>query len=501
METRTGVHRLGRAAMIAVAAAAVILAAAQPAAAAAPLSPRRSPSLGAARHASTSSSATWTTYHHDALRSGYDPQQPAFNGVKLGWPGPATVDGAVYAEPLISGNTVVIATENNSVYGLDVATGSVLWQANLGTPVPGSSLPCGDVDPVGITSTPVIDPVLGRVYVVGMVKLSGGAMQYDLAAISLSSGAILYQEPITVSGLDPAYHIQRGALTLLDGFVYIPFGGRYGDCTPYHGWLVGTSASGGGSFFAFKTSQDDGGGFWQPAGASVDQWGNIYVTSGNTFCPSPCTTNDGGENVFRLASNTRLSIMCPISGCVYTLKEADYFVPSNYATLDANDLDLGSTGPLLVNGGLIFQVGKAGDGYLLHASALGGVGGQAFGAHVCPNLTNDATFGGDAYADPYIYVPCDNELVALTLNSSAPSFAFAWHGPAIQGADPPIVDGGYVWIYDHNGGKVYALNPTTGATVYSDYIGPAEHFATPAAGDGAVIVAASTSIYAFVSAS
>lgn len=500
-----GAGRLARAMAIGVMVAAAILGSLPSASASASAgAPHRLHGSGWHRYGSdrvlTSTSATWTTYHHDAQRSGYDPQQPAFHGVKLGWSAPVTVDGAVYAEPLISGNTVVIATENDSIYGLDVATGHVLWRTNLGTPVPGSSLPCGDIDPVGITSTPVIDPSAGIVYVVGMIELSGNTMQYDLAAISLSSGTILYQEPITVSGLDPQHHIQRGALSLLSRFVYIPFGGRFGDCTPYHGWLVGARASGGGSYFAFQTSQDDGGGLWQPAGASADRMGNIYVTSGNTFCPSPCTSNDGGENVFRLASNTQQSIMCPISGCVFTLKEADYFVPSNYATLDANDLDLGSTGPLLVNGGLIFQVGKAGDGYLLHASALGGVGGQAYEAHVCPGLTDDATFGGDAYTDPYIYVPCDDGVVALTLNSSAPSFSFAWHGPTVQGADSPIVDGGLVWSYDHSGGTIYALNPTTGAVEYSDSIGPGEHFTTPAAGDGAVIVAASTDIYAFVSA-
>jgi outer membrane protein assembly factor BamB len=491
MAIRALVRRLGSATLLlaALCASGVFPAAASHADAPHPVRARTS--------AATSTNATWTTYHHDARRSGYDPLQPAFTSIKPGWSAPATVDGAVYAEPLISGNTVVVATESDSVYGLDVATGTILWHANLGTPVPNSMLPCGDVDPVGITSTPVINSAAGIVYVVGMVLRSGNAMEYDLAAISLASGSILYQEPINVSGLDAVYHIQRGALTLLNGFVYIPFGGRFGDCTPYHGWLVGARASGGGPFFAFQTSLDDGGGLWQPAGASVDALGHIYVTSGNTYCPSPCTTNDGGEVVFQLISNTQLSIACPISGCAYHLTKTDYFAPSDYATLDANDPDLGSTGPLLVNGGLIFQVGKAGDGYLLSQTALGGVGGQVYTAHVCPNLTDDAAFGGDAYADPYIYVPCRDGVVALTLDSSSPSFAFAWHGPTTQGSGPPIVAGGLVWTMAP-GGTLYALDPTTGAIVYSDYIGPAEHFATPAAGDGAVIAAAATQIYSFV---
>jgi outer membrane protein assembly factor BamB len=448
------------------------------------------------RPPATAVPATWATYHHDAQRSGYDAQQPAFNGVKLGWLAPATVDADVYAEPLIVGTTVVVATENNTVYGLSVATGSVLWQAHLGPPVPNSSLPCGNIDPVGITSTPVVDPVAGRLYVVGLVQPSGQAIRYELAAISLSTGAIIYQETLSVSGLDPQHHIQRGALTLLDGYVYIPFGGRYGDCTPYHGWLVGASTSGTGALQVFQSSSDSGGGFWQPAGASEAGLHNLYITSGNTFGGG---TYDGGETVFKLASTSLLAIACPISGCQYQIVEADYFAPSNFAFLDANDLDLGSTGPLPVNGGLIFQLGKAGDGYLLRQSSLGHIGGQAYTAHVCPSLTNDAAFGGDAYADPYIYAPCSDGVVALQLNSSAASFAFKWHAPAEGGPSPPIVAGGLVWTFDWAGGRLYALNPTTGATVYSDYIGPGDHFATPAAGAGAVVVVATNQVYAFVS--
>ncbi|MFI5273340.1 MAG: PQQ-binding-like beta-propeller repeat protein [Ktedonobacterales bacterium] len=426
--------------------------------------------------------ATWSTYHHDTLRSGYDAQQPAFTSIQTGWTAPTTVDGAVYAEPLVVGNTVVVATENNSVYALNAATGSMLWRANLGPPVSGSSLPCGNISTVGITSTPVIDTSAGIIYVAALVQPSGQSMRHELAAITLATGAIRYQETITVSGLDPQHHLQRGALTLLGGTVYIPFGGNYGDCTPYHGWLIGAPASGSGSFTVFKSSNDSGGALWQPAGASVDASGNLYETTGNTFCSGSCAY-DGGETVVKLSPS---------------LQELDYFAPSDWSSQNANDLDLGSTNPLLVNGGLVFQVGKPGDGFLLKQSALGHIGGQAFMAHVCPNLTSDAAFGGDAYVDPYIYVPCSDHLVALTLNSNAPSFAFAWQGPSVSFAGPPVVAGGLVWTLDPQG-TLYALNPTSGATVYQHTVGAAEHFATPSAGDGAVFVAAGTKVYAFVS--
>src|SRR2546421_12106603 len=97
----------------------------------------------------------WPTYHMDNTRSGNDPNEPAFNAVNNQWSS-MQLDGAIYAEPLVVGSTVYVATEGDSVYALDASTGAVNWRTNIGTPVPGSSLPCGNISTVGITSTPVI---------------------------------------------------------------------------------------------------------------------------------------------------------------------------------------------------------------------------------------------------------------------------------------------------------------------------------------------------------
>ena len=429
---------------------------------------------------------SWPTYHHDLARSGFDGQQPVFNGVKAGWTS-ANLDGDVYAEPLVDGNTIVVATENNSVYGLNATTGAVLWQTNLGAPVAAASMPCGDVDPVGITSTPVIDPVAGLVYVVGL--LNSPSIHYVLAAIQIGGatpGHISWQRtipPTTTNppSWDPTIENQRGALSLDSGTLYIPFGGRAGDCGSYHGYLFATPAMNTSSFSWFASSTDTAGGFWQPAGPTIDASGNVYITSGNS---NDNGTYDGGETVFKLSS---------------TLTQLDYFAPSEWQSLNASDTDLGSSGPLLVGNGLIFQVGKAGVGYLLNQNHLGGIGGQLFSAQVCPQTT-DAAFGGAAYVAPYIYVPCSGGLVALTL-AQGPcglNFSQAWQGPATA-ATPPIVAGGLVWIMDNGSGTFYALNPTTGATVFSDNIGGADHFVTASAGDGSVFIAATNVVYSFVS--
>src|SRR5690242_5555782 len=104
----------------------------------------------------------WTSYDHDGARSATDPDSVAAVTPTAAW-GPVSVDGDVYAQPLIFGSLVYVATESDTVYALNAATGAIAWQRSLGTPVPSSGannqLPCGDITPtVGITSTPAVDP-------------------------------------------------------------------------------------------------------------------------------------------------------------------------------------------------------------------------------------------------------------------------------------------------------------------------------------------------------
>ncbi|HKT21724.1 MAG TPA: PQQ-binding-like beta-propeller repeat protein, partial [Nitrososphaerales archaeon] len=117
--------------------------------------------------ASDAREANWTTYHMDSGRTGYLPVAN-FTSVKQGWTSPA-LDGFVFAEPLVFGDSVYVATENNSVYALNAQTGNVTWHTNLGpgSPTGNHQLPCGDIIPVtGITGTPAIDPSTGILYVV-----------------------------------------------------------------------------------------------------------------------------------------------------------------------------------------------------------------------------------------------------------------------------------------------------------------------------------------------
>jgi len=146
------------------------------------------------------------------------------------------------------GPRVVVATENDTVYVLDSAHGSVLWSRHLGEPVPNARiLPaisdrslCDATPWFGITSTPVVDPVTQSLYVVDYADPG----RYEFVALDLVTGDIRWRTPIEPPGFDPLVQQQRAALLLSGSFVYAGFGGFNGDCGRYLGWLVGAPAAG-----------------------------------------------------------------------------------------------------------------------------------------------------------------------------------------------------------------------------------------------------------------
>ena len=118
----------------------------------------------------TAAAPAWTTYRHDAAESGIDPDSTSPAMPSQAWQTPA-LDGEIYAQPLVYGSHVYVATENDTVVALDAATGAVAWSTHLATPEPAAQAPCGNIAPsIGITSTPVIDPASNRIYAVGAVR-------------------------------------------------------------------------------------------------------------------------------------------------------------------------------------------------------------------------------------------------------------------------------------------------------------------------------------------
>jgi hypothetical protein len=346
------------------------------------------------------------TYHGDKFRSGVNLQEFALTSATVksstfGKLFSRAVDGQIYAQPLhvanltIAGskhNVVFVATEHSSVYAFDAdgKTTTPFWHRSFINPSAGITTIAKPANAliapeISISSTPVIDPATSTLYV-SVSTSEHGAIVHRLHALSLSTGAEKFGGPIVIQGsvpgsypplvvngrvpFVPKQHLQRPALLLLNGNVYIAYGSN-GDALPYDGWLFVYSAQGTGVLHrvaTFCTSPNKGASaIWQSGdGPAADTSGNIYVATGN----GPFDLNTGGPD----AGNTVLKLALQ-SGALVRL---DYFTPFNTAALTSNDFDLGAGGPILpptqagaAAPSLLVVGGKDGKIYLINRANMG----------------------------------------------------------------------------------------------------------------------------------
>jgi outer membrane protein assembly factor BamB len=433
----------------------------------------------------------WTTYRHDAARSGIDPDSTNPVTPTQAWQTPA-LDGEVYGQPLVYGAYVYVTTENDTVYKLDAASGAVVWSNHLATPEPSSAAPCGDITPsIGITGTPVIDPATNRIYAVGAVS-SSGTIHHQLFALDLGSGQLASGYPITVdppfpSGGTPVNQLQRPGLALDGNRVLIGYGGNDGDCATYWGWLVSVAVDGSGTQNAFQVDAGHTeGAIWGSGNAPpIDSAGNVFVATGNGNGNSS-SDPEYGDTVVKLNS---------------AASPLDFWAPPNWQNLDNTDADLGSSLPTLLPGGYVFQSGKDGNGYLVNGAALGHVSAPARQVSVC----SGGSFGGSVFdpSNSTLYVTCSGGLKALTIGSGSPPTISAKPGfaapPAATG--PPMIAGGLVWSANRSSGTLYGLDPSTGATrshlSIPELGSNVNHFATPSAAGGRLFMGSGNQVTAF----
>ena len=424
-------------------------------------SPKRVTSI-----ASTMEVNDWSTYHNDITHSGYianeqDPQQ-----LTAGWT--AQLDGAVYAEPLVVNGTVIVATEGDSIYALDENSGQVKWRAQLGSPQPQGELPCGDIDPLGITGTPVYDPATGLIFAVAEIH----GPQHILIGVDANTGQVKLRRNVDPSGADPKPYQQRSALSVSQGKVYWAYGGLAGDCGSYIGTVMAMATNGQGPILSYQVPTPREGGIWTPSGLTIDAAGNLYAAVGNGGVTQG--NWDHSDSVLRLSP---------------TLQLEDAFAPQQWQQDNAQDADLGSMAPTLLPNNLIFIAGKSSQGYTLHANALGGVGGQIQAAQVC----NGQAFGGTANVGMMVIVPCTSGLQQLQIGADG-HMTLGWQAPkAIH--FPPVIGGHTVYSMQSDG-TLNALNLDTGALRTSVNIGgtPLPHFDTPTIADGKIFVGTNTGI-------
>ncbi len=358
-----------------------------------------------------------TTWHYDTARSGLNTHEtfltPALvHSNTFGLLFNLPTDDFLYAQPLyltgvsIPGkgvhNVVYAVTENDSVYAYDAdsntgATAAPLWTVHLTDAAAGTSaVPLrdynttdGSLTQLGITGTPVIDPGTGTLYLVAHVKDSGGInppYYHLLCALDVATGAQKFGGPIKISAQAPGmginsiggtvlfndfYQLQRSALLLLNGVVYVAFSSM-GDYGPYHGWLLGYDARTLQQVSVFNdTPNGVAGGIWMAgAGPAADADGSIYLMTGNG-------TFDGQSNF-----GDSFVKLGPASGSTPTgngIQVQDYFSPSDQALLASVDGDLGSGGPILLpdeagsasHPHLVIGVGKDGILYLVDRDDMG----------------------------------------------------------------------------------------------------------------------------------
>jgi outer membrane protein assembly factor BamB len=440
------------------------------------------------------SNGSWTVYHHDNAHTGYDSTQPAASGAAAGWTSPV-LNGQIYGEPLVYNGLVYVATLQNVVYALNQSDGTVVWSKTLPAPQT-SGWQCGNINPTGILSTGVIDPIGGRLYLVPFLSDFGA---YYLYAFNLFDGTILMTTQILPSGFDWTIQQQRGAIALsVDrSHVYVPFGGRIGDCGPYRGWVIGVPTNGANIDEIYETpSQAEG--IWAAGGVVIDDTtSNVFFATGNAI---PCSGAVNSDSVIRTA---------PTLGAA-----TSFFQPLDWSTHWCGpDLDLGSVSPVLISPSLMFTTGKYGQGFLLDPTNLGGTNGQLYpsptgytGVDVCVGNNGDASFGSVSYANGRLYLTCDgNGIVSLTVNTSTPSFSSCdtsctasgtWHAP-VGTVGPPIIAGGAVWAVSTSGAGLYGFDTSTGAQIYHSASFSANRFSTPSEAGGQIFVGAGTQVKSF----
>jgi outer membrane protein assembly factor BamB len=427
-----------------------------------PAAPAATPPESAAASAtpsqSTTSATDWPMYHRTPDHAGVAPAMPAAGRPALAHS--LELDGAVYASPLVIRGLTVVATENDSVYAFDGAYRQV-WKRSLGSPSPAQERQCGDIDPLGITGTPIYDAGTGHVLVVAE---HGGAVRHELYALDAATGAVAWRRSVDLPGVSARDMQQRGALAIAHGRVWVPYGAQAGDCGDYKGRVVGVRLDGTGDPVYYSPPTERGGGMWNPAGPTVNRAGNVLVVSANGAA-FPGDPYDHTNSVLELDGDAKL---------------VDSFAPKDWAENNQGDVGLGSQGVALVGTRWAVLGGKSGPVYVLRQGHLGGIDGQVSVREVC------RSFGGSAVDGDVVYLPCTDGVRAVRVDGAG-TLHELWHADGSITASP-VVGGGRVWSLDSGGGMLHALDPATGKSVAQVTVGPTNRFATPALSGTTVIV-------------
>ena len=434
-----------------------------------------------------------------------------------------TIVGNVYAQPLYLDNgpggraTIIAVTESNNVYALDALDGSIIWERNVGEPLPAFG-PCVILDSLGITGTPVVDLASRSLLLAAMTTPDGGTTKkHFIISLNVDTGDINPGWPVDVETVSyhginftPGIQLQRAALGIVGNILYAGYA-SFSDCSLYHGWLIGVPIDNPAGVMAWATDAAKGG-IWGVGGVASDGK-NPFVTTGNTT-----NTNGvwgGGEAVIRFQP-----------GPIFSGSPVDYWVPTNWLSLDNADLDLGGSGPLLVDvpdatpSHLIVAMGKDGKAYLVNRDNLGGISAPIAWAQVAgTQFLRQAAAAYRTNLGTYVAFRADPSTLSTfrITGTSPPTITSGWTvnrgagncgSPFVTSTDGTVSM--IVWVVGTedrgNPGdqRLHGYDGATGAVVY-DGGGPNELMAgthnystTGIVARGRIYVAGDNKVYAFV---
>jgi uncharacterized repeat protein (TIGR03806 family) len=458
------------------------------------------------------------TYHNDNTRWGLNSNETMLtptnvNTSTFGALFTYAVDGFVYAQPLVMTNVNIagegihdvlfIADEHNSVYAFDAdnnsgGNASPLWQTSFLNPAAGiTTVPSGDVGSgnivpeIGITSTPVIDPVSGTLYCEVKTLEQGTTYVHRLHALDITTGLekTNFNSPVVITctnypgsgtgdndGENPPHVLwnplrehSRPALTLLNGVVYISYA-SHGDTTPYHGWFFGYNATNLALAPAVWNATPNGsaGGFWDGGGGpSVDASNNMYFQAGNGTFDGTTTlsaSSDYAMSLVKLSASHGLSLV-------------DYFAPSNAVSLSDGDQDLGSAAPIVLPDSagsaahphLVVGGGKTSPIYLVDRDNMGRFNGTT-GSNLIVQQFNGGP-GGDRDTTPAFF---NNTLYIIDANSKIGAYTITNASFNTTPVETPDV-------YNNKGGATACISSegSSNAILWAIYNDGSEAPATP----------------------
>jgi hypothetical protein len=459
------------------------------------------------------------TQHHNHLSRDGLYIDPAFTtALAAGLTRDEAFDGAitgnVYAQPLYieggpQGRPVVIAvTESNDVFALDAIDGSIVWQTNVVPAVPSTALPCGDISPYGITGTPVVDLPSRSLFFDALTRNPVNAsVEHLIFSLNVDTGYLNPGWPVNVNSnvmfgttnFNSLAQGERGALTVIGTNLYVPYGGISGDCETYNGWVVGVPLNNPSRVMVWATKANKGG-IWSVGGVASDGV-DPFVATGNTY---EASSWGGGEAILHLSPGLALA-----SGT------SNYWAPTNWSTLDGEDLDIGGSGPVLVTvpgatpSNLVVALGKDGYAYLLNRTNLGGISVPLAKTKVAGGSIIQAAATYSTTKGTYVVFANADNLYSFRINpSNPPTITIVWTA-AENGTGSPFVtstDGTnnvVVWgIGSEDDQRLHGFDGDTGTNVFTggganELMTGTRRFNTGIVARGRIYVANDNRVYAF----